>query len=127
MEIRQNMSGSVERLQDLLDKLLLSVFEAARGHSLESEQHTLANDIKICFNAAMLEVSSLNQSTPDQQNIRIRELSTEIETSRQRIQILESCVEDLGKKVDQSLNEVITMRIVYYGVIDLVFLQELCK
>ena len=100
---------TIEEIQDCVDKLVLNIFEAARGHSdLSSGPQRSENLISVYRES----VNSINRlvgidKTKVQQELYLAELSTEYEGLKKDVLELEAKLKELIESTDQELDSLL--------------------
>ena len=102
-------STIIEEIQDCVDKLVLNIFEAARGHSdLSSGPQRSENLISVYRES----VNSINRlvgidKTKVQQELYLAELSTEYEGLKKDVLELEANLKKVIESTDQELDSLL--------------------
>lgn len=121
---------SVDDLQDHIDKLILSIFEAvlkqqefihlnpsnddlviANSESIEIKQKTYKSTVLTVFEAyqqvkhSIISLKGINRTANEQRNELIQ-LSQDYQDVKRRVLQKESCLHELSSQIDTSLNQV---------------------
>ena len=103
--VERECSGTIEAVQEQLDKFLLAVFEAARGRDDVQQK---AADIKSAYLGMLESVELLRgiNSTFADQELRLRELSSSCALKRSAILTAEQQLMELQENIDLQLGQV---------------------
>lgn len=106
---------AVDKLQDELDKLVLTVFEAMRGVSSKSDPEQESLNIIKAYDSTVESIENLigiNNSAAEQTSL-LAELSQEFTETRDRISCIEKEIFALQHEIDLKLEKVTNLRFTF--------------
>jgi hypothetical protein len=108
-------SANIEEVQDCVDKLVLAIFEAARGHSDPSNASEKANLLLAAYQESINSVDRLLgiDKTKDQQDQYLIEQTKEYEDLKMEIMELETELKKVADRASVELEELLSDKALY--------------